>query len=392
VEPDKFRTLMSLLAARAKDLGFLNANGIAMVPTDLANPANGDIIDSINDYGTASMDQITEWERTFVATNTRRAQDSKILFQILLGSLSVDGITRVETWKEQYMLTIVVNNVSRDYESGGCLLKVIVRESYLDSTATVSSIRLALSSLDHYVNNHGTDVVDLNSHARRLIDGLRARRETSQDLLVNLFKAYKCCKDPKFLDYVTGIENAHDDGTAPMTADRIMIRTNNYYRKRIETPTEPWEGSDQTQNELQAMQSQIDALEKKVKEAKANLSKKKGSTNKGSANKKGGGKKKDRAQPVKPNWILNNEKPDDPSVPRAWNGAVWWWCDDVTGGKCGGAWGTHQPSKCEGKRGKRKGDSNSLSKQRAKALKTIKAQQALLQSLADQGGDDSDTE
>jgi hypothetical protein len=106
VEPNKFQTLISHLSAWAKDLGFTANGGVAMVPEDAANPGAGNPIDTINDYGTASMEQITAWERTFLAQQGRPAQDSKILFEILMNTLSTQGVARVTIWRSQWMLTI----------------------------------------------------------------------------------------------------------------------------------------------------------------------------------------------------------------------------------------------------------------------------------------------
>ena len=96
----------------------------------------------------ATMERIRAWEETFIAQNKGangcHAQDTKLLFYILMNTLSTQTVERVTIWKEQWI--IKVGGVQ--YESGEGLLKVIIRESYLDSNATVSPICLQLSSLD----------------------------------------------------------------------------------------------------------------------------------------------------------------------------------------------------------------------------------------------------
>jgi len=101
-------------------------------------------------------------------------------------------------------------------QSGGCLLKVLVRESYLDSNATASTIRLQLSSLDTYIPGNSMDIIGFNAHVRSLMNGLTARGEGTEDLLVNLFKEYRACTDADFLQHLSTIENAHKDGSAPI--------------------------------------------------------------------------------------------------------------------------------------------------------------------------------
>ena len=175
IEPSEFKTLMTRLAERAKDLGFTVIGGLCMIPPDPQHPLQGPHLNSVEDYGRTTLDQIRAWEETFLGANAgqqgRLAQDSKILYDLLMASLSSQGLARIDIWKHQYV--IMVGGEPR--ESGGCLLKVIVRESYLDSTATTSAIRLQLSTLDDYIHENGTDLIAFNTHVRQLMDGLAAR-------------------------------------------------------------------------------------------------------------------------------------------------------------------------------------------------------------------------
>jgi len=352
VEPNKFNTFMTLLAIRCKDLGFTTPGGICMVPPDAANPLNGEPINIVEAFGRASLDQIHQWETTFLSANAgalgQHAQDSKILYDLLMNSLSTQGTARIEIWKNQYCFAVGPNNII--LESGGCLLKVIIRESYLDSTATVSSLRLKLSSLDQYVKENGTDIIGMNAQAKAWQDGLWARGEVTHDFLVNLFKGYKACPDVLFKNYITALENGHEDGTSPLTPDLLMERTSNYYKKRLDSTTDKWEEDEGTKAELLAMEARLRKLEKhKSKMSSTQDSRKK----KGAKN---GAKKKSKASnnSDKPGWLKNNEKPSDPKKSRHFNGTEWYWCDTSVGGKCGGAWGKHKPSDCNGTRGKRK--------------------------------------
>jgi len=329
------------------------------------------------------MEQMRAWETTFLAADAgadgRRAQESKMLYDMLMNSLSTQGTTRIELWKHQCSIAAGPNNAVHD--SGGCLLKVIVRESYLDSNATVSTIRLQLSSLDTYVQENGTDIVAINAHVRSLMDGLAARGETTQDVLVNLLKGYKACVDVEFLEYIRAIENAHEDGSATVTYEELMEKTSNYYKKRLVSTTNKWEEKKDPSAELLTMEARLRKVErdkkKQVRFQEPDPTGKKG--------RKGGDKtpKKDPNQ-QKPSWLKNNEKPKDLNKVRPWNGTDWYWCDTTTGGKCGGAWGAHKPKDCEGRRGKCKGKKDkSPAAKRARAEKVIKAHQAIIDSLDD---------
>ena len=73
-----------------------------------------------------------------------------------------------------------------------------------------------LTNLDENVLSNGTDIVAFNAYVCSQVDGLAACSETTNDLIVNLFKGYRAMKDQVFLDYLQMIENAHEDGTATM--------------------------------------------------------------------------------------------------------------------------------------------------------------------------------
>ena len=385
VEPDKFPTFMTLLMGRCKDLGFTATGGMCMVPPDAANPQDGDPINTVEDFGRASMEQIRAWETTFLADDAgaqgRLAQDSKILYDLCMNSMSTQGLARIKIWKHQYCIPVGNNNTI--FESGGCLLKVIVRESYLDSNATISTIRLQLSSLDTYVHDNGTDIIELNAHVRSLMDGLVARGQTTQDLLVNLFKGYKACTDVDFLNYITGLENSHEDGTADMTSDVLMERTSNYYKKRLVSPTNKWEEKKDPAAELLAMEARVKKVEKDQK--KKVTFRQPDVSGKGGKNGKGGKQTPKQPKLEKPSWLKNNEKPNDLTKSRTWNGSTWYWCDTSTGGKCGGAWGAHDPKQCRGQRSKRKSNKDRTpDAKRARANKIIKAQQAVIDGLSDE--------
>ena len=179
-----------------------------MIPFDPLNPRNGTPINMVSDYGRVTLEQVTAWVLTLIHGNNRNNQNSKLLFDLLTNSISIEGLQRVQLWRNHYELNSLV--------SGECLLKVIICESYLDSNATVSTVRLNLTNLDEYILSNGTDIVAFNVYVQSQVDGLAACGEITNDLIVNLFKGYHAMQDQAFLDYLCMIENAHKDGTAIM--------------------------------------------------------------------------------------------------------------------------------------------------------------------------------
>jgi len=146
VEPNRFHLFVDQVLVRARDTGMLEPGQIVMVPTTLpipavaavpaaggvaavaavpAVPAVGPFCNAIQEYGSKTLEEICAWERTFIAEQGRMSQNSKILFDAIMASLTTMGLQRIRTWSNEY--TIVVNGES--YDAGLTLFKVVVRES-----------------------------------------------------------------------------------------------------------------------------------------------------------------------------------------------------------------------------------------------------------------------
>ena len=141
-----------------------------------------------------SLDQIRRFEATCIMTSMHTAQDTAMLYQCLMSSLSKQGKTKVMVWEGQYKIN--------RFMSGNLLLKVIIRESHLNSNATTTVIQRQLSSLDTYINTIGCNITKFNAHVQKLLEGLSAYGETTHDLLTNLFKGYQAAFDHTFLKYI----------------------------------------------------------------------------------------------------------------------------------------------------------------------------------------------
>jgi len=157
-----------------------------------------------------------------------------MLFTCLMNSLSSSGKAKLNIHDKQYLIGDPL------IESGLCLLKILIRESHLDSNATSSMFRTKLSNLDEYLTETSKDILNLNNHVRMLIDSLTARGETTQDPLTNLFRAYAACSDSTFVKYVADIQTKWEDGEE-LTPEKVMDRVSNKYK--IMKTKEVWNAS-----------------------------------------------------------------------------------------------------------------------------------------------------
>ena len=249
-----------------------------------------------------------------------------------MNSLTQAGKDKVRLWSDQFILN--------GRESGILLLKIIIRESHLDTNATTNSIRTQLSNLDEYITTIGCDIIKFNEHVKRLIEQLKARGGETHDLLTNLFKAYTAVKDVRFVDYVNEKLSRYEE-VEQMEADQLMTLTANKYKNMM--IQNQWEAPSPHDATIQALQTKVEKLQRELKRAPKPLQQK----SKQSHTKKEGQTRK----PQRPKWLTNNEKPPSGQLTRTrtWNGNKWYWCSKETGGKCEGRWVRHAPSSCEGK-------------------------------------------
>ena len=192
---------------RASRFGWRNA--IIEIPNDIAKPLGG-TRNVLTHCGELLLHHLCAWETTYIHGISRVAQDTAHLHLCLMNSLTQVGKDKVHLWSDQFILN--------GQESGILLLKVIIRESHLDTNATTNSIRTQLSNLDEYITTIRCDIIKFNEHIKRLLEQLNAHGGETQDLLTNLSKAYISVKDVCFVDYVDEKLSRYEEGE-PMEAD-----------------------------------------------------------------------------------------------------------------------------------------------------------------------------
>jgi len=257
------------------------------------------------------------------------------------------------------------------------LLKIIIRESHLDTNATTNQIRTKLSSLDTYILTIDSDIGKFNQYVKLLIQSLTARNQTTSDLLINLFKAYGAVSDEVFRTWLTHKQDEHDEGNE-ITPDGLMMAAKNKYDAMIEKGT--WNAPTK-EEKLVALEAK---LESGIKSLKKELKAKRGGTQHIAAKSpKTGPKREERKDNHPKNW-----KPPKSTDRKeiSYKGHTWYWCGKDTGGKCE-KWRAHNPKDCkwtekapdaDNEKTKRKG-STQTSNRLEKKLKIARAYVAKLE-------------
>ena len=320
--PEGLFQFLRSLEDRAYEYGWNDeVTGIMMIPTD---PDNPDVLSNLlTNYGEVKMEEVRAFEMTYISTQSRAAQDTHMLYACIMNSLSREGKTKIHVWRDQY-------TAPGGYKSGNLLLKIVIRESHLDTNATTSVLRLKLSALDTYMPKVNSDIVKFNTYVRLLLDSLAARGEESSDTLVNLFKGYQAASDKPFTDYVNRLQESHDDGNT-ITPDILMQRAVDKYKNLKQAGK--WNAPSEEEEKILALETKLRSLQRK-----------KGNNSKDEKKKEG----KDKKKSFLPTWHKKPPKPEELKKPREHNNKKWYWCCPETGGKCNGVWRTHKPSECRG--------------------------------------------
>jgi hypothetical protein len=196
LEPEHLTGFLHVVRNHANLYGWNNdlIEGIFSIPVDPAdiNTSYDYLLDS---YGLISLEHVRNFETSYIATETRPAQDTAMLYQCLITSLTQDTHNAIQLWNEEFHVA--------GRPPGLLRLRVIIRESHLDSNAQtpVIRLRLQLTQLNKYMPQVGSNILKFNRHVQELITALHARRATTQDLLTSLFKGYKAALDKKFWEY-----------------------------------------------------------------------------------------------------------------------------------------------------------------------------------------------
>ena len=373
-KPEGLYQFLQSVSNRARAFGWDDQiNGILQIPVDAADP-NSVTDNLIENYGRISLADIRAFEETYLNQPIRPAQDAWMLYQCLMSSISKEGKDKITIWNNQYT---VGNNLS-----GNLLLKIIIRESYLDTNATTANIRKKLSSLDTYILTIDSDITRFNIHVSLLIDSLTARGESTQDLLINLFKGYQAATDRTFVEYIGRKLERYEEGEI-VTTDALMEQADNKYKLLKEGGA--WNAPSEHEEKILALQAEIKHLKKAKKDGGKPFVKR-------AYDKKLYDKKKAPiAQLEKPSWFFKEPKDDELRKPKMWNDKSWYFCSPKTGGKCDGQYRRHKPTDCEGKAHKFVPKSGNYNKRKAsddkssedKKLKLAKAYQATLDNAHD---------
>lgn len=250
LKADNLQVFVTSVHDRGEEYGYNLDDGILNVPNAAGEKGNICIA-----YSMRTIEEVRNHAAGYVFQQTRKAQDSVNLYQCLMNSLASEAKATILQFQDEYTLVDPANS-KRKLKPGALLLRVMVRESHIDTKFTSREVRLQLSSLDIFMVKCGSDIDVFNKHVNRLLMKLAAREEVTEDLHANILKGYKACGDKKFRDYVDRQEERIDDGE-DIPPPVLMSRCLTKYQMSVQR--EEWQAPSADEDKIIALQAQLKA-------------------------------------------------------------------------------------------------------------------------------------
>jgi hypothetical protein len=315
------QTFLGLLAHRAK-----SADWDFDVPVDLGDPIVG-LLDFLDNHGQFTLEHLVDFSKMYLDVECRAAQLNMQIVNCIQHSLSLPGFRKINTWREQWHV-------------GGTpaalpLIKVIIREAFIDTNATSRILREHLSSLPAKLSELKGDIVSFNAFVMTTLDQLRARGQTTSDLLSNLFKGYLSSEDRTFVAYIEKKQEEFDDGTT-FTHTSLMNLAANKYKTLVQSGK--WMAMSDSDKKILALETKISKFGKKgdtpAPKAAGNSNSNRSTNNPGKASTPG--------KKATPEWMSRHPGAAFIAAgkPKTVDGKKYWWCPKHK------RFVQHKPSEC----------------------------------------------
>jgi len=351
--PDGLRDFLELVDHRSIVMGW--KNNLLGIPHDINNPV-ARWTDFISSYGTIDLEHLQRYARTYAGQPSRVAQDSMMLYTCLHASLSRVGRNKVTIYAKEYTID--------EFKDGVLFLKIIIRQSSIDTNATTASIRNQLADIGTYLATVNFDITKMNERVNLLLESLQARGGTTHDLLNNLFRAYKTVKDREFIRYMTQKESDFEEGTIELNAAKLMLLAENKFKTLTEKGE--WQAPSAEEEKIVALRTELEALKRRKDGNQGQRNQNGNNARRGKRDREKGNRKDNNARRRNrqaPEWVNQLPKPGEPTQKEV-DGKVWYVCEHHK------KWCLHRTEDC-----KKKGldHHKELGKKRAENKRVLRA-------------------
>ena len=96
---------------------------------------------------------------------------------------------------------------------GELIFKLMMQKAVINTRALATYLRENIINMDTYMSTVNLDIKNFNQYVKVNVDGLIARGERTDDLMINLFKAYQEFFNRDFVRYIKPKEIGTTMGT-----------------------------------------------------------------------------------------------------------------------------------------------------------------------------------
>jgi hypothetical protein len=236
--PNKLQSFLNRVNERVAEqnwTGIINILIPAPVPIAGAAAPPPTYINLVTNYGQVTLQQVRAHANNYCVINqqSRNNQNSLMLYMFLSNSLDTTAHNAMDINPEKYR----INGMNE----GVLFLKEIITKAYVDTNATVDTIRKSISKLDDKIKEMKFDIKNFNTYVKTQVNALLAHGIECTELITNLFSAYKEVPDDEFLHHVQmyyfQYTSANMRGQAQDLTNEIMTVLEQTYHRRIEAGT-----------------------------------------------------------------------------------------------------------------------------------------------------------
>ena len=252
-DPSDLQVFLDLMLKKSQVWGW---NPILTIPVPDTTTGISKSYNLLDRYGMVPLKDVRAHVASYYNKETKQAQDSFMSCQCLLSSLSIEFLKLITAQSKDYHLP-ATQVAHGDIPAGPLLLKLVISKAHVDSRATVTFIRTSLTELDSKMIQLDSNITAFNFFVTTQLKSLSARGETTNDLLINLFKGYKVADDAEFMDFIRRKENEYEEGK-DVNTNNLMADADAKYQSRILTGK--WSAPTKEQGQILALTAQLEKL------------------------------------------------------------------------------------------------------------------------------------
>ena len=350
LDPAELLPFLAQVSDHSSMYGWITpATGVFSIPDSIpqagepAEDTNNRIwYDLVNDHGQVTWDMILDFADTYVNEQTRLAQNSFMSYHFLNKSLSSSARKRLALREDEYTI--------RNIPSGAAYLKMIVSTTHTEGNSSARHLReeLGTKALTEHLTELSGQIDTFNDHVRSLETSLSALGQSSNDLLTNLFTAYKAAPCANFQKWLERRCEEHDDGTVDYNSASLMMLAEKKFRELKRDKL--WMAPSPEQEQIIALQAQVVKLQKQSGNTRKSgnsqrnpqtrsQSRTSNNTRQGSSSNRGqSSNASGQSRRTKPAWmsVRGEGNPNTKTV----EGKTYYWCARHK------SWVRHNPSEC----------------------------------------------